>query len=90
MLLQAEETIIPQLPSELHSVLAHRAGIRCLEAMGDSEGVKNAMTKLQEMEINLLTLIDDRVEEAPKKAVNRQGTLRSAVFSKAFSRNRGI
>lgn len=82
--MQSEETIIPQIPLELHSILAHRAGIRCLEALGDTEGVANASKKLAEMEFNMNSLIDDRVEEAPKKAVNRHSALRYAVNSNRF------
>lgn len=82
-IMQSEETIIPTIPSDLHSVLAQRVACRCLEAMGDTQGLTNAMSKLKEMEGALDIIIDNRVESAPRKVVNRWGFLRS-------NRSRGI
>lgn len=73
----SEETIIPQIPLELQSMLAQRIAIRCLEALGDSQGLQNAMVKLQEMELKTGSLIDDRVEGSPRKIVNFHTFLRS-------------
>jgi len=87
--MQAEETIIPQIPAELHSILAHRVALRCLEAMGDAQGLQLANSKLAEMEQNLYELIDNRVEEAPQKVTNRHSTLRQVTYSKKY-RRRGI
>lgn len=75
----AEECAIPQVPSDLHIVLAHRTSARLLEAMGDTEGLQNSNAKLAEYEAKTMTLIDNRVEDAPKKAVQRNGTLRSGM-----------
>lgn len=72
-------TTIPQLPSELHAVLAHRVAMRCLEAMGDTQGLQNASTKLKEMEDRTTNIIDNRVEGSPKKIVNRHGLLQSGL-----------
>lgn len=71
-----EETIIPQVPVELHSMLAQRVAIRCLEALGDTQGLTNAMAKLQEMEAKTGSIIDDRVEGSPKKVINFHTFLR--------------
>ncbi len=76
--MQAEETIIPQLPTELHMVLAQRVACRCLEALGDTQGLANANTKLQEMEFKTGIIIDNRVEGSPQKVVNRTGFLRNS------------
>lgn len=73
----SEETIIPQVPIELHSMLAQRIAIRCLEALGDSQGLQNAMAKLQEMEFKTGSVIDDRVEGSPKKIVNFHSFIRN-------------
>lgn len=78
----AEQSAIPQLPSDLHVVLAHRVATRCLEALGDNEGLQAANAKLAEMEQKTTALIDSRVEDAPKKIVNRHSTLRSSLFSR--------
>jgi hypothetical protein len=83
-LMQAEETIIPQLPTELHAVLAQRVACRCLEALGDTQGLSNANTKLQEMEFKTGNLIDNRVEGSPQKVVNRTGFLRRSNTYRRF------
>lgn len=74
----AEECIIPQIPTDLHSMLAQRIACRCLEALGDAQGLQAANAKLAEMELKLGTVIDDRVEGAPLKVVNRHSALRNA------------
>lgn len=79
-LMAEEETIVPQIPVDLHVVLAHRVATRCLEALGDTEGLSNANRKLMEMEDKTTNLIDNRVEDAPKKIVNRHSSLRAGVF----------
>jgi len=71
----AEECCIPQIPTDLHSMLAQRVACRCLEALGDQAGLQAANTKLAEMEQKGATLIDDRVEGAPMKVNNRHGFL---------------
>lgn len=75
---QRQETVVPQLPTELHIILAQRAACACLEALGDTEGLQNATVKLQQMEQNVLTLIDNRVEGAPHKILNRHSPLASS------------
>lgn len=82
--MQSEETIIPQLPTELHVILAQRVACRCLEALGDSQGLSNANTKLQEMEYKTGIIIDNRVEASPMKVVNRTGFLRRNGYNRRF------
>lgn len=83
----AGETIIPQIPSELHSILSQRVTARCLEAVGDREGLQAANAKLAEMEQKSVTLIDNRVEGAPLKITSFHSLLRSSKFSN-FRRRR--
>lgn len=78
----AQECCIPQVPSDLHVVLAHRVATRCLEALGDTEGLQNANQKLAEMEAKTTMLIDNRVEDSPQKIVNRSGFLRNGFFNR--------
>jgi hypothetical protein len=73
----AEETIIPQVPPELHSLLVQRVVARCLEALGDLNGLQAANAKIAEMEVKTGSLIDNRVENAPQKIKNRWSVLRS-------------
>jgi len=72
----AQECMIPQIPTDLHSMLAQRIAARCLEAIGDSAGLQAANAKLAEMELKGGTLIDSRVDDAPMKVANRHGFLR--------------
>jgi hypothetical protein len=72
----AGECCIPQIPDDLHPMLAQRVAARCLEALKDTEGLTQANTKLVEMEIKSGTLIDNRSEGNPQKVVNLRGPLR--------------
>jgi len=85
-LAEACEASIPQIPSELHSMLAQMVACRILEAQGDTQGLQNAMVKLKQMENAAGMLIDSRVDDAPFKIVNRHGLVRTAIFSKRFNR----
>lgn len=76
----AGETIIPQMPDELHPVLAQRTACRCLAAQKDLEGLAEANAKLQEMEVNLGILVDNRTEGQPMKVNNLRGSLRRGKF----------
>lgn len=77
----AQTAAIPQVPSDLHVVLAHRIAARCLEAMGDAEGLQAANVKLAELELKTQVLIDDRVEASPEKIIARHGALRRGLTS---------
>ena len=81
-LAQREETIVPQLPTELHPILAQRVAVAALEALGDSEGVAQAQRKLDRMEQSVLGIIDDRAEGNPKKIRNRYSHLRNSSRSR--------
>lgn len=79
-IMKAEETIIPQLPTELHPILAQRVAVKMLEALGDTEGMQNAQKELERMEYNAQTLIDNRVEGSPQKVRNMHSILRSSLY----------
>ena len=78
--MKAEETIVPQLPTELHPILAQRTAVKMLEALGDTEGMQNAQKELERMEFNAQTIIDNRVEGAQQKVVNRHSLLKDGLF----------
>lgn len=82
----ATQSAIPQIPSDLHVMLAHRIAARCLEALGDTEGLQNANAKLSEMTAAASNLIDNRVEDAPKKITGRHGVLRNGLNRRSFRR----
>lgn len=76
MIALANQTKIPQVPADLHVILAHRVAIRCLEALGDTQGLTNAMEKLKEIEFKTNMLIDNRVEGSPTKISSRWTPMR--------------
>lgn len=78
------ETIIPQIPADMHMQLSVRVAARCLEALGDTQGLSAANAKLAELENNAGSIIDNRVEGAPRKVVNRHGPLRDGLFRRRF------
>jgi len=80
------EAIVPQIPTELQPMLAQRVVSRCMEALGDTQGLTNSNTKLAEMEQKLFNLISNRGEGTPKKINNRRSILK---YSRIYFR-RGI
>jgi hypothetical protein len=82
----AGESCIPNVPTELHMVLAQRVACRILEAIGDTAGLGNANNKLQEMEGKVGVLLDNRVEGAVHKVRNRSTTrtIRGRSFGRGF------
>jgi len=80
------ESIIPQVPSDLHVLLAQYVAERILESIGDAQGLAVAKSKTAQMEVRSGTVIDSRVDDAPIKLVNRNGVLRSGLSSKRYKR----
>jgi uncharacterized protein with ATP-grasp and redox domains len=76
---KAEETIVPNLPTLYHPIVAQRTARACLEALNDDAGYAKASAKLKEMEQAVLKIVTNRVEGSPKKIKNRGGTLRQSV-----------
>lgn len=84
-----EESPYPNIPTEMHPLLAQRAAVHILEAMGDGENYGMAMSKLTRMEKSIQKLLDNRVEGAPRKIKNRYGTLNSGgIYSNRYNRRR--
>lgn len=71
-----QESIVPNVPTEYHPIIAQRVAVACLEAMGDEQHKTSAERKLAQMEKAVLRIVTNRVEGAPKKIKNRHGTLR--------------
>lgn len=71
----SEETIVPNVPTELHPILAQRVAIACLEAMGDEQNKQSAERKLANMEKDAGTFLDNRVEGALQKIKSRHSPL---------------
>lgn len=77
-----EESPYANIPSELHPVLAQRAAVYILEAMGDAQNLANARVKLAQMEKSVQKLLDNRVEGANKKIKSRHGFLQNKMGSR--------
>lgn len=86
----AEQTPVPNIPTEMHPLLAQRAAVHILEALGDSEGLNNAKVKLDQMEKSINNIIDDRVEGSPQKIKPRYSTLQETSTLLRYRRRRGI
>lgn len=71
------ECIIPQIPSDLHNLLAERTCARILESLGDYEGATKQDAKVANLEAKQGTLISNRVEGSVRKVFNRHSLLRS-------------
>jgi hypothetical protein len=72
----ANETIVPQIPVELHPLIAQRAAVHCLHAIGDVQNVQAAEVKMNKMETKVIDLIDNRVEDSPQKINNLHSPMR--------------
>lgn len=70
-----EESIVPNIPTELHPILAQRVAVSCLEAMGDEANKQSAERKLAKMEQDAGTFLDNRVEGAMQKIKSRHSPL---------------
>jgi len=81
----AGETPVPNIPTEMHPLLAQAAAVNILESLGDTQGLTNANARMDKMSRSVQTLIDNRVELAPKKIRPRNGVLASR--SKTGRRN---
>lgn len=75
------ESVIPQIPVEAHSVLAQAVTVKCLESLGDTQGMSNAEAKYDKVLKTLIGLITPRVDDSPKKIV---GTNIHSALRKTF------
>ena len=73
-----ETSPYPNVPTEMHPLLAQRAAIYILEALGDAENLTAARGKLLQMQTSIQKILVDRVEGAPKKIKSRHGFLASS------------
>lgn len=73
----ANECIIPYLPPELHNLLVERTCAKILSSIGDQAGLAATNQKIVDMEKRQGTLIDNRIENAPQKILNKTSLLRA-------------
>lgn len=67
---------IPQVFIEAHAYLAQLTAAKCLESLGDSEGMQVALNRAETMKTGLLTLTSQRVDGSVKKVMAASGGLR--------------
>lgn len=87
-LCKSEESPVPNIPTEMHPLLSQLTAVHILEALGDSEGLANAERRLQKLNAAVMSLVDDRVELAPKKIKPRNSVLSESIMGKV-NRRRG-
>lgn len=85
-LTKEQETIVPNVPTEYHPIIAQRVAVACLEAMGDEQNKQSAERKLAQMEKAALRIITNRVEGAPKKIKQRHGTINQRINNTYYRR----
>lgn len=86
----SEETIVPNVPTEYHPVVAQMVAVHCMESMADEQQKKSAENTLEKMMDQVLSIVQNRVEGAPKKIKNRNGTLSQSVNrGRFFRKSRG-
>jgi hypothetical protein len=68
----AGESTIPQLPAELHPLLAERVAKKVMKALGDVNGAKLADETIKEMTEGARLLTNARVQGEPKRIVAKQ------------------
>ncbi len=78
----AGETPIPQIPAELHPLLAQRVTYVLSNALGPTKG-RSAFEQLMQMEAQLTTLFSNRADASPRYVVNRN-SVGFARFSRGW------
>jgi hypothetical protein len=71
----AGETVVPQIPVDIIPLLEQSVVCKVLEAIGDTEGLRNAYARLEKLEKRLLNIIDQRIEAPGRKIVQASGFL---------------
>jgi hypothetical protein len=70
------QTPVPQIPPELHPLLAQKAACRVLEGKGMYEKLKSLREELAVMEVNARAMLTPRVDGEAPRAVVRSGLFR--------------
>lgn len=67
---------VPQVPIEAHAYLAQLTAAKCLEGLGDRQGMESALGKAMQLKESLLVMLSQRVDGSVKKVMNPSGGLR--------------
>lgn len=66
------EAVFPNIPSELVPALAQAVAVKCLAALGDTEGMQIAQNEYNQIEFSARATLSPKVDGAPKKVFNRR------------------
>lgn len=72
----AGQSVFPQTPIELIPCLCEAVVVKCLEALGDTDGMQSAMANYQQMELSARSTLSPRVDGAVKKIMHRKRLIR--------------
>lgn len=81
----ARMSCIPQIPYDMFPLLAQRGVLKCLEALGDSQGLQVAERRYQDMAADFARTVSPRIEGTPKKIINRTANF-GWNYNRAISR----
>jgi hypothetical protein len=70
------ESVFPEIPSECIPMLCQSAGIRCLEALGDTEGLQIAMANYIQIENSAKATLSPKVDGEVKRVQNKRRLMR--------------
>lgn len=62
----ADQSPVPQVPAELHPLLAHRVVVKICEALGDQQGLTLAQAQLAQAEQRIVEMLAPRIDGEPK------------------------
>lgn len=79
------ESTIAQIPVEAQPVLAQATVVKCLESLGDREGMKVAQAKLSSIIEKFVQMNAPRVDDSPKKINNLNNFMWDNPFSSFYS-----
>lgn len=77
----AGQTAVPQIPPELHSLLAQKVANTVMQAVGDYDGLEIGEKKSERLEADAMKLLAGRSEASPQKIVNRGSLFRRGAAS---------
>jgi len=73
---------VVMLPVEAQAVLSQAVTVKCLEALGDSNGMQIAEKKLKDLKEDMFNTLTPRVDDSPKRcSSNGNGIMDSGSFS---------
>ncbi len=70
------ESVYPNIPIECIAMLCQSAGIRVLEALGDTEGLQIAMANYAQIEQSAKATLSPKVDGEVKRVINRRRLMR--------------